>query len=448
MVDPMAHPFRTLLIGVSFAAIPFAIANANTEKVLYSFQAAPNGAYPVALPIFDKSGAMYGTTSEGGTHLCSRQNNQSCGTVFKLARGTDGVWHETILFDFARGAGDHYISTSSAGSLVQDDSGALYSVISAGGTNGAGTAFKLTPPTKTILNWRETVLYNFRPTYYDATNPNSLITDGTGGFYGTSLWGAADGTYGSCESACGTIFHLSPPATPGTPWTETILHSFSTLKNDGEFPNGPLLRDSKGNLYGTTNDGGALPPGSVGYGVAFMLSPNGGNGWTYTIIHRFGGSGDAVTPWTGLVMDRAGTLYGATQAGSVFRLIPRADGTWNEYVIYWSPVDQFTGVLFPNQPTFFRGSLYITYGVGGSYTSCGDPYGCGLILKLTRTQNPQQWTANTADQFPGTPDGAYPFGGLVVGPGNLLYGVTEAGGTNTQGSYSQQGFGSVFSLTP
>jgi uncharacterized repeat protein (TIGR03803 family) len=175
----------------------------------------------------------------------------------------------------------------------------------------------------------ETVIYNFCSllgTCDDGASPLSLLTfDGAGNLYGTT--NNAGGKYGSN----GNVFELSPNGSGG--WIETTLHTFAN-QPDGAHPEfSPVIFDNAGNLYGTTADGGAN-----GTGTVFELSPTGGN-WNETILYNFTDGADGGYPWSGVIIDKSGNLYGATAEGgsgnfgTVFELSPSA-GSWAERVIY------------------------------------------------------------------------------------------------------------------
>src|SRR5277367_78226 len=173
----------------------------------------------------------------------------------------------------------------------------------------------------------ESVLYNFCSVgdlCADGAYPIAPLTsDGTGNFYGTTHSGGQSGTYGA-------VFELSPNGKGG--WNETVLHSF-TLGSDGAYPVfSPVVFDSAGNLYGTTEDGGA------GYGVVFELSPF-EKSWAEKAIYTFKNSGDGGSPQSGVTVDASGNLFGVTPSGgpgnsaTVFELSP-SGSTWTEQVIY------------------------------------------------------------------------------------------------------------------
>jgi uncharacterized repeat protein (TIGR03803 family) len=136
------------------------------------------------------------------------------------------------------------------------------------------------------------------------------MEDSAGNLYGTTSNGGNSecGGYG-----CGVIFKLSPEAGGG--WSESVLYTFCSLTNctDGERPlTGPLVMDSAGNIFGTTYFGGSHPNcNGDTCGVVFKLDTTGKE----TVLHTFTGGADGALPYAGLVMDGHGNLYGTTQGG-------------------------------------------------------------------------------------------------------------------------------------
>jgi len=180
---------------------------------------------------------------------------------------------------------------------------------------GRGVVFELSPPTLGQTAWTETALYAFHGVHDGYYPSASLIADGSGNLYGTTVQGGASGD--------GIAFELSPPANGGTKWNETVLYTFSGA--GGEFPGGGLLADGTGNLYGTASSGGS------GTGVVFKLSPppEGQMAWTETVLYTFGDrERDGYYPSASLIADGSGNLYGTTAQGgshsdgTVFKLTP------------------------------------------------------------------------------------------------------------------------------
>lgn len=219
--------------------------------MLYTFAGGSDGGNPDAALTFDESGTLYGTTAYGGA------NGE--GTVFELTPpaaapvfGASAAWTETVLYTFTGGSD----GGNPEAPLISDESGALYSTTTNGGTYGQGIVFKLAPPAVAGGAWTETVLYTFTGGSDGAMPPQGagLIFDSSGALYGTTY---AGGAYGF-----GTVFKLAPPARAGDPWTEIVLYSF-TGGNDGSNPSAGLIPGASGALFGTTSQGGANGGGTV-----------------------------------------------------------------------------------------------------------------------------------------------------------------------------------------
>jgi uncharacterized repeat protein (TIGR03803 family) len=269
------------------------------------------------------------------------------------------------------------------------------------------------------------LLHTFRDT--PAETPQSgLVSDSAGNLYGVTSLSSAD----SCgNNGCGTAFKLTPGS--GGKWRYSVIHRFTIL--GGSHPNGSLIFDSKGNLYGVTEYGGRHS-----YGVVFELSPSGGR-WKEKVLYSFGrNSGDLENPIGALTFDESGNLYGATQGGGrdyqggVFEL-QQSGGTWKEVVLY-----QFTGGLDGSSPA---GNLvWDSAGNLCGTATAGGTAGDGIIFELTRTG-----IETVLHSFAGS-DGKLPVGGLIVDPVGNIYGTAEFGGNNSCNGGS--GCGTVFELVP
>jgi uncharacterized repeat protein (TIGR03803 family) len=280
--------------GSSNAGTVFKLGPTGKETVLYSFKGYADGNEPEDNLILDNEGNLYGTTFYGGTGTGCGVPDGGCGTVFEVTQaGT-----ETVLYSFGVGAADGNFPTSG---LVRDAEGNLYGTTAYGGlVNGSycpvgcGTVFKLSS------TGTKTTLYSFTGNADGSDPQGSLLLDAQGNLYGTTVGG---GTFGAgCGDGCGTVFKVTAAG------TETVIHSF-TGGADGSGPFSGLIRDAKGNFYGTTRDGG-----SVGAGTVYKLTPAG----TETILYDFAGSGNGFSPWSGLVMDAEGNLYGTTAYGGAY----------------------------------------------------------------------------------------------------------------------------------
>lgn len=397
---------RSGLVGIVFGALLVTTqwAAAQTFETLYSFGGAPDGAFPVAPVVLDANGNFYGTTPEGGT---SSSCPGGCGTVFSVTPAGAG----SVVYSFKGNSGD---GANPRGGLV-DLGGTLYGTTMSGGSHGYnrkyqgfGTVFVMSLSgsesvirsftggvnafpqgvikssqgflagttegvgtkagerrnyggTVFTLNRGDKALYKFNnPDGSDGLDPQGgLAQDAQGNFYGTTYLGGVNGS--------GIIFEVTPSG------VESVLHSFGGV-GDGSLPNGNLIRDGKGNLYGTTGLGGAY-----GSGTAFEVSASG----TETLLHSFGSGTDGKFPGAGLVMDSQGNLFGTTYSGGTFGYGTVFELTaGNEVVLY-----NFTGGTDGANPEAnlildAQGNLYGTTREGGIVNSqCST--GCGTVFELT-----------------------------------------------------------------
>jgi uncharacterized repeat protein (TIGR03803 family) len=296
--------------GTGGYGVVFKMDAAGNEAVLYSFTGGADGGEPDGRLFIDGAGNIYGTTLSGGT--------SGNGVVFKL----DTTGKESVLYNFA-GSPDG--SSPNAG-LLQNVANTFYGTTTGGGNLdcgsstkpvGCGTVFKLD------TSGNETVLYRFTggDDGADGAFPlTSLIQDSAGNLYGTTAAGSPGPCYdiinpnprpGSFIIHCGTVFKVD-----GT-GTETVLHHFAG-QNDGASPQGDLIIDWAGNLYGTTPYGGTghclafgTPDVNVGCGTIYKVDWNGNE----TVLYSFSSPG--IAPEGGMVADASGNLYGTTH-GSVF----------------------------------------------------------------------------------------------------------------------------------
>jgi uncharacterized repeat protein (TIGR03803 family) len=259
VLDKAGNLYGTARAGTYGAGVVFEMTpntgTAWTESVLYGFCAKPgckDGAGPYAGLIWDAAGNLYGTTISGGSF--------GGGTAFELARGTGGKWKEHLLHNFGSFQFD---GVRLLAPLIFDKSGTLYGTAGRGGkyscTGGeCGAVFKLTRLQSG--QWKETVLYSFKPGGSGAYPSSGVVLDSQGNLYGTT----GGGGIGSCAEGCGVVYKLAPGQ--GGNWKYTVLHRFTGP--DGAIPGGGLILDNKGNLYGTTELGGT---GTLG--VVFEITP-------------------------------------------------------------------------------------------------------------------------------------------------------------------------------
>jgi uncharacterized repeat protein (TIGR03803 family) len=367
-------------------------AHAQTETTLYSFcttggESCTDGAHPTSRLTFDGKGNLFGTTSYGG---------QGYGTVFELSPNGNSGWNETVLYTFTGGAdgANPYLSY-----VLFDKVGNIYGTASNGGAYGYGVVFELSP---VGASWTETVLYSFAGGADGAAPENGLVMDSKGNLYGVTASGG---------SLYGTVFELSQS---GDGWKEEVIYN---LYSDGA----GLIMDATGNIFGASA------------WTVFELSPNGSGGWNPTVIYTFKAQfGQSPNPQGTLVFDSAGNLYGTTAGnlntayGKVYKLSPSESGQWTYQTIYNFEGDDCSryqaGVVLDA-----AGNIY---GTG----ACGGPDFTGTVFGLSgppdstgKYQERFNWTFDGAD-------GADPMGSLILDSAGHLYGTTSTGGPLGDGS--------------
>jgi uncharacterized repeat protein (TIGR03803 family) len=272
----------------------------------------------------------------------------------------------------------------------------------------------------------EMVIHRFQGPSDGAGPLSGPMVDRGGTLYGTTFNGT---TFGEL----GTVYSMTPPTAPGTPWTETVLHRFFDLNDEGFWPVGGLVGDENGNIYGTTSAGGL-----AGFGVVFELSPpvQGSARWRYAVIHTFTSvARDGGDPDTDLAIDRVGNIYGTTSVGGlagfgvVFELSPTTAG-YVEHILHDFSV---YGRTFAGVTLDARENVYGTTLFGGGQRA-------GTVFELSRGGS--GWTYQVIYTFKGNADGAGPEADLTFGAGGDLYGTTIGGGDDLCFC------GTVFRLTP
>ncbi|MBT9096464.1 hypothetical protein KFZ76_01915 [Methylovulum psychrotolerans] len=346
-------------IGTAFRLSPPTAGQSQwTLTTLANFNPTSGGS-PLAALVKDVSGNLYGTTSQGGA--------KNWGAVFKLSPPAAGQSQWTLAtlvnFGFSNGA-------DPMGGLVRDTSGNLYGTTAQGGANAWGTAFKVSPPAVGKTKWTLTTLTTFN--IQNGGSPMAgLIMDASGNLYGTTITG------GSNSSGSGTVFRLSPPAAGKTKWTRTTLATFNGT--NGAVPAGKLLLDASGNLYGTTTTGTIS-----GLGTVFKLSSPaaGQTRWKLTTLTTFNGTNGG-TPTAGLVKDTSGNLYGTTSGqrttslGTVFKLSPPVAGQTKWTLTTLVGFNDTDGRM----PT--AGLMRDTAGNLYGTTTAGGAYGFGTVFKVS-----------------------------------------------------------------
>ncbi len=297
-----------------------------------------------------------------------------------------------------------------------------------------------TPTPTTSPGGRETVIYNFKYGHSGAAPQGPLISDAQGALLGTTAFSGAHNN--------GTVYRLLP----GNRASKlTVLYAFKG-GSDGAAPEGGLLANASGSLFGTTVSGG-IPSCSSGCGTVYELTPT-GSGYTEAILYRFKGGSDGEQPRSTLVADAAGTLYGTAYGGStacsdgcgvVFALTPTSSG-YAERVIY-----RFQGGADGSTPStalLILGSVIYGTTAGGGNSTCAffGQSGCGTVFALTPVHSGFAKSAIYNFQGVATGDGAGPLEGVIADPIGDLYGTTVFGGVAQCGLDSSD-CGTVFKLS-
>lgn len=434
--------FAGMLLALAIAMpTSFAQTASSGLTTLYSFAGGADGDAPVGSLAADHNGILYGTTSAGGSPNCTVPVS-GCGTVFALKPPTapGGVWTKTTIYSFQGGTDG---ANPQSGLVIGNNGFAFYGVtINGGGCSyfggNCGTVFELARSGPGGL-WTETVLHRFTGGA-DGLSPEGGLTLGANGvLYGTTYYGGSSGL------GLGTVFELTPPSAPGGTWTESVIFSF-TQPGRGYYPTGSLVLGGNHALYGVTQNGGTSSQGAV-----FRLEPPTAPGgpWTETTLHDFIGGSDGSTPLGGVVFGSNGALYGTTRYGgspsghgTVFELAPpsgtAAGGPWSETVLH--TFTSFPGGHAPYS-ALVVGSTGVLYGTtfSGGRTDPGCQGGCGTVFSLTPPAvSGGVWTATVLHRFTNeNGDGAGAQAALIFGANQLLYGVTDHGGSNNSGTVFQ-----------
>jgi uncharacterized repeat protein (TIGR03803 family) len=314
------------------------------------------------------------------------------------------------------------------GPLFADQNGNLYGTTQTGGPSGFGVIFELSQ--NNDGSWSDATLHRFQGS--DGSYPRPGLTmDAQGNLYGTTFTGGDQGG--------GVVFELSPDGHGG--WNHSVLFNFGGPNSTiGSNPNGNLTLDTNGNVFGTTQLGGTKTctgePGPCG--VAYELSPSGGGGWTESVLYNFGGPPDGSYPYSPLLSDSAGNLYGTTSlggsgkcndgeglvigCGTVFELSPTLNG-WSETILY----------NFRKSEQNMPGSPLVFAGDGSLYSTAGYDV---FQLKSGRGA----WEKSTIYEFTEGIAGTIPSGGVVFDLDGNLYGTTSSSGLD--------GYSTAFKLSP
>jgi uncharacterized repeat protein (TIGR03803 family) len=420
----------TICCASLVAAMTMESAAAQNYAVIHNFSGGSDGAAATAGVIIDRGGRLYGTTTAGGDTGANCDYNgagNGCGAVYRLtAHGSD--WITSPLYVF-RGGQD---GSSPWARVIAGPDGTLFGTTMFGGGGpcvnsqfgmGCGTIFRLQPPANTCSSdpcpWHETILYTFDgngPGTHGANPMSEVVFDAAGNFYGTASVGGASGN--------GLVYKMTKT---NRSWTYSVVYSFAGPPNDGAGPESGLIFDQAGNLYGTTASG------PHGLGAIFELSPS-GNSWTEKVLYSLNQNGsDGGQPQGGLILDPGGNLYGTTtqgganMAGTVFELSPNGN-SWTYSVLTNFPNNGCFSCVQGSEASLLRdgaGQLYGTSPNGGLSGFCG------AVFKLTPAQS--GYVYNSLYDFQCNANGAFPYGNVVAdGSGNLV-GTTGGGGSSGHG---------------
>jgi uncharacterized repeat protein (TIGR03803 family) len=426
----------TTVGGANGMGTVYKITTSGTLTLLHTF-AGSDGNGPWGELIQGSDGNLYGTTRYGGTN--------GLGTVFKMTPG--GTL--TILHSFAGGAEGQW----PIGGVIQASDGSLFGGTLNGGPASAGTLFQI----KT--NGAFVTRYSFGSN--DGSGPNGLIQGQDGNFYGATIWGGSD-------DGDGTVFQFTPAG------VLTTLHAFSG--SDGSVLQSTPVQGSDGNLYGVASRGGAHYHGAI-----YKVTTAG----KFTGLYAFPGSSDGETLSPSLMIAKDGNLYGTAHwnggdfdSGNVYRVTPTGTKTILHSFAFMHGYGNNEEGAYPNSLLQAKdGYLYGTTTQGGNYAagtifkistggqltvlhhfqstegssslagliqdSGGTFYGTaqwgganslGVVFKMTSTG-----TVTVLHAFAGGKEGANPAASLLLASDGRLYGTTQYGGANNQGT--------VFKLT-
>lgn len=317
--------------------------------VLYAFQGTNDGFRPYGTLVFDKEGNLYGVAGAGEL--------SQTGVVFRLTKRSDGTWSEKVVYLFTK------MDSVPNGDLTWDNAGNLYGTTRYGGTSHYGEVFELSPSGNGV---KETVIHNFSPADGVSGPVAGVTIDNQGNLYGA--------VYGS--SGEGAIYELASQG--NGQWGLSLLWNFTGGADNG-YPNSKLTLDANGNLYGTAM--------GASFGSVFELSQVNGK-WNESTLYTFNhGGAQPLRPQGGLVFDDNGNLYGASPyggegcsnewCGTVFRLNPQSGGGWNLTTLH-----QFQSANDGSQPQ--AGVLLDNAGghLFGTTRFGGGRYGYGTVFEI------------------------------------------------------------------
>ncbi len=406
-------------------------AQAQTFQVIHNFTGGAGGYFPSTGVSLDRAGNLYGTAGYGGNYAsgCNDEGTQTgCGVVFKMSHhGTGWIFNVLSSFDGANGYNPEQLIT------VAPD-GSLYGSTLWGGPGhcdgfgpGCGTIFRLQPPATFCRSVS---------CPWNISNPHQLLgaPDGafpqTGGLTMDSAGNLYGTTHGGGDHDGGTVFELTPTANG---WTMSVIHSFGGP--DGAFPEGGVVFDNAGNLYGVTTEGG-----TNSLGVAYQMTRT-QSGWTEQVLHSFTYQTDGAFPNGNPVIDASGNVYGETDSygpnggGTVWKL-SSGNGGWSFSVLYAftgaTGGGPFGGLLLDQAGNLYGTTIYV------------GAHGYGSVFQLSPVDG--GWRYTSLYDFTGGSDGGLPYSSVSMDSSGNLFGVTEVGGTSQ--NCGGVGCGTVWKITP
>jgi uncharacterized repeat protein (TIGR03803 family) len=363
------------------------------------------------------------------------------------APGSAGGAPAVVLHEFT-GSPDGARPT---GNVVVSGAGEVFGSTMAGGANGLGTVFRLSPPGASGKGWTSTLLFSFDGTH-GAQPYAAPVLDAGGNVYLTTAAGGGrcPAANGAAARGCGQVVELSPPAVEGGPWQVSTLYQFLG-GDDGAAPLGPVVFDNAGAMYVATYGGGGTfctTDGNAGCGTVVRLSPPSaaGGAWTEAVLFRFPSDGSLGTNPVGLARDAEGVLYvvsqfgGAAHVGTLITLTaPLYGADWTPALVY--SFDLSRSGVYPVDPPVLDsgGRVYVSTVFGFGHSPDG---------AVTRLSPPAfaggPWQVDLLHAFKGGAGGAGPGAAMVGGDGTILL-STFSGGTSGCGGV---GCGTLVSLTP
>lgn len=375
---------------------------AASAQTLTTLSNLTDGEFPWASLVADANGNLFGTTGTGGAY--------GYGTMFEIANTSSGYASTAITlvnFDDANG------SYPQAG-LITDANGNLFGTTLGGGAYGDGTVFEIAKTSSGYAS-TPTILVSFDDS--DGLFPLAgLIADANGNLFGTTNGG---GAYGD-----GTVFEIAKTSN-GYASTPTTLVNFDN--SNGAFPQAGLVADANGNLFGTTEAGGASGDGTV-FEIGKTAS---GYAGTPTTLVSFDYTSGAF-PLAGLIVDGKGNLFGTTEAGGAYGYgtvfeIANSGGVYAGTPTILVNFDKIGGA-FPEAGLIAdaNGSLFGTTKFGGAY-------GYGTVFEVANSGGVFASAPTTLVSFNRT-NGSHPAAGLIVDGNGNLFGTTVDGGSNNTGT--------------